>query len=314
MGPTANRGGALLAAAVLLAACGGGGEDCSLRWQEGAVTTWVHGTESSGGTIAGVGGLLRADFTVRETILQAPPGQGALRGLRVERIVAERKADGSDATERWDSSASTGGAAFEGRAAVLRRLVGTELDVWSGPTGEIESFDRLESSRERAAEGLPPDSPERAFLQGFLQPASLRLLLGTPVRLPGGPVTAAQPWPYMEVRLLPAESAGLPAVLYCMGTGRLASVTEGVARIEVAGDVVLDPPEGAPGIPEPLLPFRNLLRLTKGTFQGFARVETASGRLLDGEHVMELDLVFSPPGDPKDVAFSHRIVARVRRE
>jgi hypothetical protein len=301
-----------VAAAVMAIGCGGG-EDLSYRWPAGQDVVQRHTFESSGGTVMGSSGRLRTEMTVRKTVLQSSP-EGARLRMRMERIVAEVEPAGTPPF-RFDTQnpppSEEGAPAYGRRMAVLGLLVGEEFEARCTSTGDIAAFDGLDGVAGRVRSRLPEGDPRAESMTQFLQPASLRYQVAPLVRVPLELKPVGSEWPYNEIRLLPAESTGIRAFLYCKGTGKLVSAKDGRTRVEIQGRVVLDPPDGAPALPEPLRVTRALLRLEEGAFKGYAIFDSAKGELLEAEHRVELKLVFVKEGSTETIRLDPVIVHRI---
>ena len=120
-----------------------------------------------------------------------------------------------------------------------------------------------------------------------------------------------EPRHFQDMGFLP-ESVGVVGFMYVRGKYVLKSVADGVARVEMEAEVGLDPLPGMPPWPPAAAALRNRMRLGRGTCKGFARIETATGRLIEDEVVTELDLHLAAPDGKSEVPVPAKATRRLK--
>ena len=225
--------------------------------------------------------------------------------------------EGTERVLRFDSAAPLpkepppaplpGEAFFDRGTAPLRALAGADFEVVREPTGMITRFDGLDALKERLTKGIDPADPLRGGIDRILSFGSLRYMLTPAIVVPAKRLQPGEEESFLDLRPLP-DTVGLAGYLYYRGTYRIAEVKDGAARLEMKAEVTLDPPAGMPSWPAGTEKGRVRLRLAKGECRAWARIETASGRLLADEHATDLDLYFVRPDGKGEVPIPTKVV------
>jgi hypothetical protein len=346
-GSLANRTGTIrratataLGAALLLgaAACGGAA-DLSYRGEKGAVSRWKRVLRHEGKHPSGESAYTQVELYTEETVVEVDRRKAHVRRIRFVRTAAEAKRESMETALRYDSTdpesakyafARERGAGFGQMAGVMSRLVGAEVDANVTVDGRVDRFLGLEGLKQHLVAGLEDPAVQEAAARGA-EPTLLRVLLQPPCKVVTRGVAAGETWRFVDIRRGPEDTAGIPFQMYVVGNQKVESLDDGVARMTFTGTAVLDPPEGATPIPEFLAPFRKWLRLDKGTLTGEVRMDTATGTLVSGRVVTDLDLVATsdrpgprlpPPEDggpaptplpPPEVRIPQKIVETIER-
>lgn len=308
-------------AAAFLGGCGG--EDLSFRWQPGETRTYLRTEQGEGTAPDGRRRTFRMDFTTTEEAVEVIPGRTVTTRVTFDRVAGEILRGDDRAPIRFDSAAPEGAASpgvdesDKEAAAFLRSrgpvmaLVGRAVEATWQESGLFVKFDGLEGLRAAMAEGRAADDPFRRAVDQIVNSQSLHSLLrphlvvGERSMAPGAEKT------FQDMGFAP-ESVGGAGFVYTRGTFTLKEVVDGVARVEIQAEASLDPYPGMPPWPPAAAALRNRLRLERGTCRGFARIETATGRLLEDEHVTELDLRFLPADGSAEVPIPAKQTRRLK--
>jgi hypothetical protein len=190
-------------------------------------------------------------------------------------------------------------------------MVGKSLEGTWRESGMLLRFDGLESLRAAMSEGRPAEDPFRRAVDQIVNTASLHHLLRPHLVVGERSLSPGEKRAFQDMGFLP-ESVGGVGYAYYKGTYELKEVVDGVARVEMEAEVSLDPYPGMPPWPAAAAEFRNRLRLVRGTCRAWARVEPATGRLLEDEHLTELDLRISPEAGAAEVPLPTRKIRRLK--
>ncbi len=275
-----------------------------------------YSTEVEGGHRSGtLGNRSQTAFTIKQTTLEAVPRAEALVRMAVERVELGIRT-GKDGKEyAFDTDALKPEAELspiEKGMTVAGRFVGHDFELRMRPDGKLSKFENMESMRSRMTEGLPEKSPGRLQLMKMTERLPMHHQFATLSPMPAKSYTVGSSWTFADLLLLP-ETTSVPGMLYLKGKGRLASVENGIATIELSGKVTLDPPDAsAPPLHPKLAEFRKLLRLQSGAMTGSAKMRVADGVLLEAEQVYELDLHFVKIGDAGEVPMPTTLTRRIK--
>ena len=304
--------------ALLLAGCGG--EDCSFRWEPGEVRTYLRTEEAEGRAPDGSERSARLEFTTTETAVEVVPGTSHTLRVAFDRVAGEARRGGDRPVLRYDSAGpppappadddEEAKTFLRSRAPILA-LAGKGLEGSWRPSGLFVEFEGLEALRAAMTEGKPEGHPFHRAVEQIVSVPSLHHLLRPHLVVGETSLRAGEARPFQDVGFLP-ESVGGFGFVYYRGTYRLKGVEDGVARVELEAEAALDPLPGMPPWPAAAAELRNRLRLVRGTCRGFARIETATGRLLEDEHVTELDLHFTRPDGGGEVPIPSKATRRLR--
>ncbi len=318
--PPSPAAAVLVLLAPLLAACGGG-TDLSYRWKEGEARAYRYVLEGKGARWSGEPVEFSTEMTTREATESELPGVSQNR-VRIEGIRCALSLPGMPAGEALRFDTSDPKASEEAMrnpdygpmVEVFKQMVGGEVYPRMQPSGHCSRLDGLDRLQERMFEGLPADSPLRGRFAAYSDEPNLRSQFEALLLVPAHPVAAGETWPYKRIGPLP-QTLALPGFLYYVGTSRVAEVKDGVARVDMEGEVSLDPPEGAPrpARSQALDQTRAMLRLGKGTCRGFAKIRLEDGRLEDSELVTDLDLYWVKLGGAGEVPIGSHVVQRTTR-
>jgi hypothetical protein len=260
------------------------------------------------------------EITTREECLEAVPGTSATVKVTFRRIAGTVGRGDARPPVSYDSEAPDAAPVdpADEEAARFRRgrdpllaLVGRSLAGTWRESGLFLGFDGLEGLRAAMA-GVRPGDPEfgRA-VEHIASVPSFHHLLRPHLVVGERSVPRDEPRAFQDMGFLP-ETVGASGFVYASGTYRLKEVAEGVARVEAEAACSLDPFPGMPPWPAASAPTRNRLRLERGTSRGWARIDTATGRLLEDEVVTELDLRWLPPGGGPEAPIPARQTRRFR--
>jgi len=305
---------ALLTGTAALAGCGG--EDLTYRREEGEVRTYLRTVLVEGRSPAGTGGTFRSEATSRERTVEVIPGERVVTEALFERIRIDLRMEEDAGAQAFDTkdpppSGEAAATPFAQRTAPFRRLAGATVTVRQRPTGMVEGFEGVEALRERMLEGVAEEDPLRSGIERLVSPGSLRYILGPNLLLPGRRMATGETMEIQDIRPMP-ETAATPGLLYLRGKFRLAEVKDGKARVEVEGEVSLDPFPKMPPWPPAYAPYRSRLRLERGVFKGWARVAVDKGILEEDEHRTELSLFFVKPDGSGEVPISQTVTQATR--
>lgn len=310
--------GFLLASALL--GCGGG-VDATYRRKQGEVRTYLRTLELEGTNPSGTAGRVREEVVTRETAVEVQRSSQATLQVDVERILVEVfRGEGKEPVLRMDTRTpevlppagkepETEAEKFALSTGPLRRVAGGQVEADVQFSGKILGFRGVEGLRKKVLESIPEGDPRRPLAEHFSWELWFAQRLAGALCVPSRSMKLGVDVRFLDMRTLP-ETAGTGGYLYYAGNCRLASVKEGVARLEMDAEVFLDPLKGMPPWPRGMAERRNYLRLGKGTCKAWARIETETGVLLEDEHVTDLDLFFLPPGGKPEMAIPQRITQR----
>lgn len=312
------RRAAVLLAAASLAGClvaaslvGCGGETISNRREEGEVRSYLRTVLVEGRGPTGSGGAFRSEVTTKETTVEVFPGERIVSEALFERIRIELRMEGEAAPQVFDSkdpppAADAPVTPFSQRTAPFRRLAGAKVTMRQKPTGKLEGFEGVEALRERMLEGVGEGDPVRPGIERLVTPASLEYMLRPNLLVPDGTMSVGDTLEIQDIRPMP-ETAGTPGLLYLKGRFRLAEVKDGKARVEVEGEVSLDPGPKMPPWPPAYAKYRGRLRLERGVFKGWARIALEKGVLEEDEHRTELSLFYVKPDGSGELAIPQTV-------
>ena len=306
--------------ALVLVGCGG--EDVSFRWAPGEARTYLRTELSEGRSPDGLDRSATLEFTTTETAVEVIPGTSATLRVVFDRVAGEVHRGGGKPVLRYDSAAplpappegdAEAAAILRSRAPLLA-LVGKSIEGTWKPSGLFEKdvgFEGLEEMRAAMTAGRPADHPMHKAVEQIASVPSLHHLLRPHLVVGESSLEIGQPRKFQDMGFLPENVGGI-GFFYAAGTYTLKSVEEGVARVELEAEAGIDPLPGMPPWPPALAELRNRLRLVRGTCRGFARIEVATGRLLEDEHVMELDLHFTRPDGKGEVPVPCKATRRLK--
>ena len=310
----------LLALSGAAVACGG--EDVTYRRREGEVLTCLRTLELESRNPAGNEGRVRQEVTTRETAVEVIPRERMTTEVLIERVVIEVFRGGKDPVVRMDSKEEPGpspaapGAGkaaerFEAFVRPLRHLAGSRVEVSQRPSGIIVKIDGVDALRDRLLAAIPEGDPTRPVAEKMSWGFWLTNLCRPAVTVPERPASTGVDSEFLDMRTLP-ETVGVQGFAYFRGKYRLAEVKDGVARLTMEGEASLDPaPRQQPWRPE-WVPGRNRLRLQRGVCRGWARIRVEDGRLLEDEHVTDLDLRFVRPDGSGEVPIPQKVTQRTK--
>lgn len=303
--------------ALLLAGCGG--EDVSFRWTPGEARTYLRTEISEGRAPDGSERAATMEITTTETAVEVIPGTSVTQKVVFDRLAGEFRRGADRPVLRYDSGkpldappdGDSDAAAFLRSRAGILALAGKSLEATWHPSGKLLKFGGLEEMRAAMAAGRPADHPMHAEAARIGSDPVMHHLLRSHLAVGESSLKVGEPRHFQDMGYLP-ESVGLVAFMYYRGTFVLKSVEDGVARVEMEAEVGIDPLPGMPPWPAAIAEFRNRLRLVRGTCRGWARIEVATGRLLEDEHVTELDLHVTLPDGKGEVPIPAKAIRRLK--
>jgi len=252
------------------------------------------------------------EFTTTEEAVEVLPGRGMTLRVTFDRVCGEIVRGEDRAPLRFDSADPAGApapaagaedreaAAYQRSRGPILALVGKSVDGTWKESGLFVKFEGLDELRAAMAAGRPEGDPFRRAVDQIVNVASLHHLLRPHLVVGERSLAEGEERAFQDMGFLP-ESVGGIGYVYLKGVYRLKEAADGVARVEMEAAASLDPYPKMPPWPPAAAEFRNRLRLEKGTCRAWARIETATGRLLEDEHVTELDLRFLPPDGSAEV-------------
>ena len=303
--------------ALVLAGCGG--SDVTLRWTPGEQRIYLRTEQSEGRAPDGTERAATMEITTTETAVEVIPGTSVTQKVVFDRLAGEFRRGADRPVLRYDSGkpldappdGDPEAAAFLRSRAGILALAGKSLEATWHPSGKFLKFGGLEEMRAAMAAGRPADHPMHAEAARIASDQVMHHLLRSHLVVGEPSLKVGEPRHFQDMGYLP-ESVGLVAFMYYRGTFELKSVEEGVARVEMEAEVGIDPLPGMPAWPAAIAEFRNRLRLVRGTCRGWARIEVATGRLLEDEHVTELDLHVTLPDGKGEVPIPAKATRRLK--
>jgi hypothetical protein len=285
------------------------------------VGAYVRTYEVEGTNPNGVAGRVRQVVSTKETAVEVQRGEQATVQVALETFVIEVfRGDKAEPVLRIDSrtppetktpakTPETEVEKFEWMVGPLRQVAGCSVEMEQQFSGKILKFDGVEDLQKKVRESVPEGDPRRDTFDQFPWKLWLANLMAPAIGLPGRGMTVGADMKAGDMRTLP-ESTGTGGYMYYAQTYRLAKVEAGVARVEMDGEVFLDPLKGMPPWPKAIASRRNFLRLKSGTCKAWAKVQVETGILEEEEHVTDLDLHFVKPDGTGEVAIPTRITLR----
>jgi hypothetical protein len=251
------------------------------------------------------------------------PGTSVTLGVTFDRVAGEVRRSEDRPTLRFDSAAPAPAppaaadpadeeaARFHRGREPLLALVGKSIEATWEESGKYLRFGGLEGLREAMAGKRDAEDPFRAAVDQIASVLNMHDLLRPHLVVGERSLRPDDPRTFQDMGLLP-ETVGGPGLVYYRGTYRLKEVVEGVARVEMEADCSLDPYPQMPVWPPQAAEFRSRLRLERGTCRAWERIETATGRLLEDEHVTDLDLRWLPPDGSKEIPIPAKRTRRMK--
>lgn len=205
----------------------------------------------------------RQAFTTLLKVTEATP-ESAKADLVFEKILME--VDLGRQQGKFDSSAPSPGDASDPLASVLRPWVGKTMTVHFGPDGQVNQV----SGALDATPGSPMGQAASALIGGKQVQSRMNRVLS----LKRAPSTAkvGESWTNEDIIEL-----GMAGSMTLTSTNTLASVSDGIARINMEGTLKLN--QGAAGA-----------ELKKGTYTGHALWDVKAGMLSSMEFEQVIDL------------------------